>query len=298
MRAVGEVLGRLWPAAAVTLALLLPIGEALTFAPRADAEQDVTRCQAGGRRAAKARGGRARGGRRRGRARAPRMTAAQRAQIRRLHARASTADVRAWLRAEPPPLVFRPPRARERLALAPDGDEGGWDAEDLALAQQALASRDGETHEVHPRLLELVYRAARHFRAPYVHVVSGYRTGSATSRHSQGRALDFVLPGVSDRRLAAYLRPQGFVGVGIYPVSGFVHLDVRARSYFWSDSSGPGQRNRERPMLAAQTARYDAAARRRGIVPIPDVELVASEGEEGDEAAADEVVAPPAAPSG
>ncbi|MDQ3037880.1 MAG: DUF882 domain-containing protein, partial [Myxococcota bacterium] len=202
-------------------------------------------------------------------------------------------EVRSWQRLTPPPLVFVPLRGRDRFALAPAGDEGGFDDAELALAKDALASRDGETHAIHPRLVELVYRAVRQFRAPYVHVISGYRTGRATSRHAQGRALDFVLPGVSDRRLAAYLRREGFVGVGIYPVSGFVHLDVRERSYFWSDSSGPGQPTRERAILAAQTSRYDAAARRRGIEPTEDIAIVAAEGEEGDEAAADETVAPP-----
>ena len=60
------------------------------------------------------------------------------------------------------------------------------------------------------------------------------------------------------------------MGVGIYPVSGFVHLDVRERSYFWSDSSGPGEENRERAILRSQWARADRDARRRGIVPTSD----------------------------
>lgn len=220
-------------------------------------------------------------------ARRPRLTPAQRRQIQRWHRRATAAQVRTWSRLAPPPLVFLPLGGAPRVTLVPDGDEGGFDADDLALAQQALATRDGVTREIHPRLVELVYRAVRQFRAPYVHVVSGYRDGRASSRHAQGRALDFVLPGVSDRRLAAWLRPQGFVGVGIYPTSGFVHLDVRARSYFWSDASGPGQRNRERRMLASASSRYDAAARRRGIEPTPDLEVSGEDGSEESEVAGD-----------
>lgn len=168
--------------------------------------------------------------------------------------------------------MLSPLAGPERLALTPEADAGGFDEEDLALAAQALAYRhDGSTHEIHPRLVELTYAAARHFRAPYATVVSGYRSGRPSSRHGQGRALDFVLPGVSDRRLAGWLRAQGFVGVGIYPISGFVHLDVRARSYFWSDSSGPDQPGRERQILRALGPRYDRAARARGVEPIPDV---------------------------
>ena len=122
-----------------------------------------------------------------------------------------------------------------------------------------------------PRLLELIYRAVKRFRAPYVIVVSGYRDARATSRHAHGRAADIVLPGVSDRRLAAYFRRQGFVGVGLYPVSGFVHLDVRSRSFFWIDRSGPGRPSRLRPVLRKHTHRMDRRALRRGEAPVEDL---------------------------
>ncbi len=202
----------------------------------------------------------------------PHLTAAQRVQIRRWHAAASRREIEVWRRTTPSPLVLRPLTGPRRFELIPAGDDGGFDEGDMALAEQALAFRaDGSTHPIHPRLVELTYAAARHFHAPYVHVVSGYRNGRPSSRHAQGRAIDFVLPGVGDRRLAAWLRTQGFVGVGIYPTSGFVHLDVRARSYFWSDSSAPDQRTRERQILRALGPRYDRAARGRGVEPIADL---------------------------
>jgi hypothetical protein len=173
---------------------------------------------------------------------------------------------------DPPPLVFLPIGGGERITLVPATGEGGFDEADLVLAERALAGPAGITHPIHPRLIELVYRAVRHFRAPYVHVISGYRAGRWSSRHTQGRAIDFVLPGVADRRLAAYVRTFGFVGVGIYPTSGFVHLDVRAQSYFWSDSSGPDQPGRERPILRREAYRADVEARRRGgDTPVPDL---------------------------
>jgi hypothetical protein len=176
------------------------------------------------------------------------------------------------------------------VTLTPLTDDGGFEADDLALAARALAHHeDGSEHPIEPRLIELVYRASRHFRAPWVVVVSGYRPGRATSRHSHGRAIDFVLPGVSDRRLAAWARTLGFVGVGIYPVSGFVHLDVRERSYFWSDGSGPSEPNRERPMLRSSWARADRDARRAGVVPTSDEPIrAAQEAERAARAAAGE----------
>lgn len=202
----------------------------------------------------------------------PRITAAQRRQIRRWHVRAPRAEIEVWSRRDPQPIVFRPIASRDRFELVPATD-GTFDAEALDRAELAFAYReDGSHRPVHPRLLQLVHRAVRHFRAPYVYVISGYRSGNPRSRHAQGRAIDLVLPGVPDRRLAAYLRPQGFVGVGIYPTSGFVHLDVRARSYFWSDASGPGQRNRERRILRTLGPRFDRIARNLGAEPVPDLE--------------------------
>jgi hypothetical protein len=119
-------------------------------------------------------------------------------------------------------------------------------------------------------LLDLVYRVAVHFSAPEVRVISGYRTPRATSHsnHGRGRAMDLVIPGTSDEEVARYAREQGFVGVGVYPVSGFLHLDIRERSYFWVDYSGPGRRNRTRGILADLAAKSDARAVARGDRPI------------------------------
>ena len=72
--------------------------------------------------------------------------------------------------------------------------------------------------------------------------------GRPESRHSLGRAADVVLPGVSDRKLARYFRGLPSVGVGLYPNSGFVHIDVREASYHWIDNSFPGHVQRVRPL--------------------------------------------------
>jgi uncharacterized protein YcbK (DUF882 family) len=272
--ALPRLIGRL----AIVLALAIASATASVPQP-AEADGSTSACQSARRaRRARARGGRAR--QRGNRSRRPRLTAAQRRQIVRWHARPSSSVLRAWQRLDPRPLVLMPLRGHERMILSPESAAGGFDTEDLELAQRALATRDGASHPIHPRLIELLYRAVRRFEAPYVYVISGYRAGRATSRHTQGRAIDFVLPGVSDRRLASYVRGLGFVGVGIYPVSGFVHLDVRSRSYFWSDSSGPDQPSRERAILGSQVARYDAAARRRGEESIAEVVTGGDDGAE------------------
>jgi hypothetical protein len=183
-----------------------------------------------------------------------------------------------------PALVLLPIHGNQRYVLTPNSVAGGFAEAECAKAAQAFAARDGAQHEIHPRLLDLMYRAQRRFAAPFVYIVSGYRHTRSTSRHSQGRAVDMVLPGTRDRVLAEYLRKQGFVGVGIYPVSGFVHLDVRDSSFFWSDGSGPGRsRRRVRPMGGGRAQAADAQARARGEVPtseseaLPDMEMMSDE---------------------
>ncbi len=204
--------------------------------------------------------------------RRPPTTAAYRAQRARWHEPAPRGIVQRWANQEVPPLVLIPAHETEHFELTPESRDGGFSSQDLTIAANAFRHRrDGKTTQVHPRLLDVIYDAALHFNAPYVNVVSGYRTTRATSRHFQGRAADIVLPGVTDQQLAAYLRRQGFVGVGLYPVSGFVHIDVRNRSYFWVDRSGPGQPARRIPMMQETWARFDAQARKHGTTPTPNL---------------------------
>jgi uncharacterized protein YcbK (DUF882 family) len=163
-----------------------------------------------------------------------------------------------------------------RAELEAATDRGGFAASDLERAAWALREPStGNEHPVEPRLLDVVYRIQREFDAPEIRVVSGYRTphGRRGSNHGKGRAMDVVVPGATDADVARFAREEGFVGVGIYPVSGFVHVDVRDRSYFWVDASGPGRRNRERGILGDLAAKSDAAAAARGEHGIPALVL-------------------------
>ncbi len=190
------------------------------------------------------------------------------------HAPASERERRAFARAEVPPLSLRPVHGGPPGVLTPDPASATlFGPDDLSVARLAFAPRGATVErEIHPRLLELLLRAVRRFHAPWVNLVSGVRDTRASSRHAQGRAADVVLPGVSDPQLAAFFRMQGFVGVGMYPASGFVHVDVRARSYFWVDRSGPGQANRTREILERAAREMDRRARRRGEEPTVDPE--------------------------
>jgi uncharacterized protein YcbK (DUF882 family) len=120
-------------------------------------------------------------------------------------------------------------------------------------------------HPMNPRLVRLLYQVGRHYPGRRVEVVSGYRHPSVAknprSPHMQGLACDFRIAGVRNQELRDYLR-RGFdkVGVGYYPNSSFVHLDVRKdHSAFWIDYSGPGERANyaENPVADLKNGRAD-----------------------------------------
>jgi uncharacterized protein YcbK (DUF882 family) len=102
-------------------------------------------------------------------------------------------------------------------------------------------------HRMDPRLPHLLYQTGRHFPGHRLEVISGYRNPKVArnprSPHKQGLACDFRVAGVSNATLRDYLRRTfNRVGVGFYPNSFFVHLDVRkGPSAFWIDYSGPGE---------------------------------------------------------
>lgn len=159
---------------------------------------------------------------------------------------------------------------QERVELTALSAHGGFSQRDLDRAAYLLREpSSGNEHPIEPRLLDAIYNIQTHFGAQEIRVVSGYRTPASIastrgSNHGRGRAIDIVVPGASDADVAKLARDMGFMGVGIYPTSGFVHVDVRDRSYFWIDSSGPGRRNRERGILAEVAARADREATARG----------------------------------
>jgi uncharacterized protein YcbK (DUF882 family) len=97
----------------------------------------------------------------------------------------------------------------------------------------------------HPRLLRLLAQVSDHFGGRPIHVVSGYRLPGGftrdSSRHVAGEAIDFRIPGVPLNELRAFCEHFDHVGVGYYPRSRFVHLDVRRKRTRWTDWSLPGQ---------------------------------------------------------
>jgi hypothetical protein len=82
-----------------------------------------------------------------------------------------------------------------------------------------------------------------HFPHRTIEVVSGHRPEAReSSRHHHGRALDFRVAGITRERLRDFLRTFEQTGVGYYPNSSFVHMDVREDKGYWVDRSGPGEK--------------------------------------------------------
>jgi uncharacterized protein YcbK (DUF882 family) len=173
----------------------------------------------------------------------------------------------------PAKLVLVSLNSGERVELDANGESGAFSARAAEEARWLFRERgSGRSHPIEPLLLDTLYRIQRHFNAPMLRVISGYRAPKpgSHSNHGRGRACDFVVPGATDKDVAELARSYGFRGVGIYPKSGFVHVDIRERSYFWVDNSRPGKKNRERGILTGDAASADKEARARGdVVPPP-----------------------------
>ncbi len=143
-------------------------------------------------------------------------------------------------------------RERARIQLY---DRAGRMTQD-AVRQASHLLRDQRNHRtrsIDTRLLEMLYLVGQHFDAE-LRVVSGYRTrflnATEGSRHGQGRACDFNMPGVSLQEITEFAEATfARVGVGVYPHSGFVHLDARESTYLWVDvSKSKKSKYRARPV--------------------------------------------------
>ena len=109
-----------------------------------------------------------------------------------------------------------------------------------------MRSAHGLAHPPDARLVALVGQVSNHFGSRKLEVISGFRPYSPTqytphSNHNIGRALDFRVVGVPNEVLRDYCKTLHNVGVGYYPNSTFVHLDVRDTSAAWIDFSKPGE---------------------------------------------------------
>ena len=97
---------------------------------------------------------------------------------------------------------------------------------------------------VQDRLLWYLYLIGHHFDSE-IHILSAVRAKERkTSRHHNGHAVDFKVPGVKAKKVWEYAKNAlPLVGIGYYPKGGFIHLDVGRDHHqaYWVDSSGSGE---------------------------------------------------------
>jgi uncharacterized protein YcbK (DUF882 family) len=126
--------------------------------------------------------------------------------------------------------------------------KGAYVPDALAEAQRVLRDwRNGEEHFMDPKLFDVLHGIAQKLesRAPF-QIISGYRSpktnammhersaGVAShSQHTLGKASDIRVDGVDLAQLHKAALSLKAGGVGLYPVSNFVHVDV-ARVRTWT----------------------------------------------------------------
>ena len=126
----------------------------------------------------------------------------------------------------------------------------------------------GAATPIDPRLAALVGEVSDHFTGRPIRVVSGFRPYTPAqytphSNHNVGRAMDFSIEGVPNMVVRDFCRMFRNAGVGYYPNSSFVHLDVRAGKAYWIDYSHPG----EAPHYDSPAAQHSADESQGDVEP-------------------------------
>ncbi len=152
----------------------------------------------------------------------------------------SVTEVPTW------PISFYFENRQETLSISLFGDLVAVSRDAMAaLSHHVRCFRTDKERPIHPRLAEIVARVTEAFGRDNVDVVSGYRArpfGAPHSKHFLGRAMDFRLPNIPSKKVAAWVwKNFRGVGVGYYPKQTFVHVDVRDVDVRWIDTSLSGE---------------------------------------------------------
>jgi uncharacterized protein YcbK (DUF882 family) len=160
-------------------------------------------------------------------------------------------------RLPPPPsgnVYLHRPIEKESLKVNIFNPDGSYNVDAIKAASHMLRCRRTDTEkEMEPRLLTILSHVFDHFGERRIDLISGFRNQRKTSSyHYKGTAADIRIEGVPAKRLRAFVETldSGGMGIGIYPVTGFVHIDVRPPpSYRWTDysPSNPGASQKKPP---------------------------------------------------
>ena len=143
-------------------------------------------------------------------------------------------------------VTLERPASQETLRVRLFDKNGKPDPKARQRLARLLRDRDNdEAKRPHTRLMRALSYLADHFNGRTIVVVSAFRSEkngtSGSSRHATGEAIDIRVDGVPNEVLRDYCLTLSKVGVGYYPRSSFVHLDVRSKAVYWVDWSRPGE---------------------------------------------------------
>jgi uncharacterized protein YcbK (DUF882 family) len=151
----------------------------------------------------------------------------------------------------PPPclkdaITFYRVRTDETLEVAVSYCNGKPHEDGMAKLSNLTESISRPSNlKLHPRLARLLQKISNRYPGKRIEIISGQRKRRQKgheSFHNKGQALDFRVEGVSNYKLTQYLRKFDKVGVGYYPNSVFIHMDVRKKKAYWIDYSAPGEK--------------------------------------------------------
>jgi uncharacterized protein YcbK (DUF882 family) len=130
-------------------------------------------------------------------------------------------------------------------------EDGSYNLDALEQLNHILRCRRTDTEaSMDPQLLTMLSHVYDHFGSKPLQIVSGFRNQrKESSNHFKGRATDIRIAGVSSKKIQAFAQTldRGGMGIGIYPRSQFVHIDVRSPpSFRWTDWSPPNSNAAEK----------------------------------------------------
>lgn len=127
----------------------------------------------------------------------------------------------------------------EEMEVRLNRETGELNAEDYRKLRHLMRClHTGAEAPTDPRLIDLLYRISQR-TGQKILLVSGFRapmySKAKLSYHTRGMAADIRIPGMTALMARDLAESMGVKGLGYYPVSGFIHVDVRDQRTRWID---------------------------------------------------------------
>jgi len=136
-------------------------------------------------------------------------------------------------------FVVQSSNTGEEMEVRLNRDTGELNADDYRkLRHMMRCLHTGAEAPTDPRLIDLLYRISQR-TGQKIMLVSGFRapmySKAKLSYHTRGMAADIRIPGMTALMARDLAESMGVKGLGYYPVSGFIHVDVRDQRTRWID---------------------------------------------------------------